>query len=234
MMDMKGIQRGNTGHAEEATLVSPLHRLYRLTDSVFAVVMVIMVVFIARPENGALTEEAVLRYLRSQVDTLVLILITFFAVSMYWFTHTRQARYLARTDPVHSWLTLLYLACVVILPFPNALITFAPNSKVIQMLFSATILLVGLMGLLSWVYASRHSRLLRADIDPTVVRSVTRELMIEPSLALISIPAALVHPKAWEISFGLIPVIMAALAIISRRQAAEEAIASDLDSEGLQ
>jgi uncharacterized membrane protein len=208
-----------TGIAEEEMhITTSLDCLYRLTDVVFAVVMVIMVVFIGKPENGRLTDAAVLHYLRSQAEALELIFITFIVIGFYWFSNTRQCRCLRRTDGVHTWLTLLFLAFVVILPFPNALSIFAPNSTVIQVFFSGMPALVGLAALTSWVYASRGHRLIRRDIDPSTVRSLTLELMVEPGVALLSIPVALVQPILWQTSFVLIPVLMILLAVLSKRQ----------------
>jgi len=198
-------------------ITSPLSRLYRLTDSVFAVVMVIMVVFLDKPGNGTLTEDAVLHYLRSQVEALHLIILTFVVIGLYWFSNSRTSRYLLRTDGVHTLLTLLFLVFVVILPFPNALSIFAPNSTVIQIFFSGMIALVGLTALTSWVYASRGYRLLRNDIDPAMIRSLTLELTVEPGVALLSIPAALLHPVLWQITYALIPLIMIVLSVLSRR-----------------
>lgn len=70
----------------------------------------------------------------------------------------------------------------------------------------------------------RHPRNVVAREDEAFITSaltvhrMTRELMVEPGVALISIAAAPVHPMAWEFSFLLIPIIMALLGRASKRQ----------------
>jgi uncharacterized membrane protein len=229
-MGNDGTVSGTVGDDERGA-PSSLDRLCRLTDGVFAVVMVIMVVFIGKPKDCALTEKAVLAYLRSQVDALLLVCMTFFLVGLYWFSNSRQSRHLRRTDGVHTWLTLFYLAFVVILPFPNALNTFVPDSTVIQVFSSATIAMIGVSALAAWIYASRGHRLVRRNLDPAIVRSATREMAVEPGVALLSIPAAFIRPVLWQLSFALIPLIMIVLAALSRKRPRNRA--DDLPPAGL-
>jgi len=140
-----------------------LTRLQTLTDCFFALSLLLLVIFIEPPPTTMNpTEENIRAYLGGQLKVMGIYLVTFINIAFYWFFSHNQSRYLRRSDGVHTWLTVLALMFVGLLPFSNALNMTFPESLTVHLFYSAVVFLVGLIFGIDWLYATRKNRL----VDP--------------------------------------------------------------------
>lgn len=72
-----------------------------------------------------------------------------------------------------------------------------------------------MLSFLTWRYATRGHRLVDPDLDEQRIAHVGHEALVEPAVALLSIPIALLSAAVGEATFLLIPVIFA---VQKRRQ----------------
>ncbi len=196
-------------NTDEAGSIS-LRRIQTLTDSVFALALVLLVLFIEKPPREVLanpTEEAIRRYLLGEADTIIIFIVTFVTIALYWFANHDQSRYLRRSDDVHVALSLVYLILVALLPFTNGLNMVFRQSFLIHIFYSSVVFLVGLISYMDWILASRNYRLIDSKVGPDEVLNITIETIIQPLAALVSFGGALIGTFWWQLPFMVAPVI---------------------------
>ena len=182
-------------------------RLHVLTDCLFALTMIVMFFFIDKPPDSLPdTNQAVWGYLLAQKEIIWIALVTFMLMGFYWVSNHNQSRYIRSTDMVHTWLTIVYLMFVALLPFPNALAMRFAHARTAQIFYSIDLFFIGAVSYLNWLYAAGNRRLVESDLDPRTVSRISRETLIEPIGALVSIGGAFINPYCWQISFLLVPV----------------------------
>jgi uncharacterized membrane protein len=64
------------------------------------------------------------------------------------------------------WINLFWLACIVFLPFPTAVLGNHIALPGAARLYAATVTLTGLAATLLWWYAAGRGRLVEEDLDP--------------------------------------------------------------------
>ena len=97
-----------------AGLSSP-DRVAALTDGVFAIVLTILVLEIAVPEN---LSEASLRHVLEELrPTVVAWVISFFITAMYWVAHRDLFMRVRAVNRDVVWLNMLFLLPVGLIPF---------------------------------------------------------------------------------------------------------------------
>jgi uncharacterized membrane protein len=191
---------------DESSKIS-LKRLQTLTDCIFALCLMLLVIFIEKPpEDMKPTEENIRKYLFSQLDVIAAYLVTFLNIAFYWFFTHSQGKYLRRSSGVHVWLTVLTLMFVGLLPYANALNTAFPTSFTVQVFYSAVVFFVGLLFCIDWLYATRNDRLVDRSINPGTVEELIVESLVQPIAAILSIGGAFIGIFWWELPFLLVPI----------------------------
>jgi len=198
----------------QATSFISLSRLHTLTDCVFALCLVLLVIFIDRPmEDMNPTEENIRNYLFGQLDTVLAYLITFINISFYWYFSYSQGRYMRRSDGVHVWLTIITLMFIGLLPYSNAMDVTFTGSLTVHIFYSCIVFLVGLFFCVDWLYATRNDRLVDRSIGEATVERLVVESLIQPIAAIASIGGAFIGTFWWELPLMLVPV---AVLLVSR------------------
>ncbi len=129
--------------------------LARLSDSIFAFAMALMVIAFDLPENAkGMTDSDINGFLFSQLKPLGTYAITFVLVATYWISHSRQLKYLKRTDENHLWISVAYLMVLFLVPLSNDLVMKFPDSFLVKVWFSLNIAAIGFISWISWSYAT--------------------------------------------------------------------------------
>jgi uncharacterized membrane protein len=186
--------------------IKSLGRLSTLTDAVFALAMILLVIFIEKPPAGmSPTEENIRNYIAGEFGTVVIYLLGFINIAFYWlFTHD-TGLLMKRSDFVHIMLTFLTLMFVGLLPYCNALSGVFPESLSARLFYSAVVFLVGLLFCADWLYAIRKNRLVDRSADEGSADALIVESLVQPAAALLSVPGALLGKFWWELPFLLVP-----------------------------
>ncbi|KJH70414.1 TMEM175 family protein [Aliterella atlantica] len=189
------------------TFPIPIHRLARLSDLIFAVAMTLMALTFDSFPTAKMTPQEVTQFLQTQIPDLGVYALTFIIIASYWTTHLNQFKYYKSTDTIHLWLTLFSLLFVVLMPYANALSNYYDSVFAVQVFYSLTAASIGLFSSVTWIYATQERRLVAPDLDAQTIRQIRQESYVEPSISLLAIAGALIHPWGWFATFLLIPVI---------------------------
>ncbi|MBD2195028.1 MULTISPECIES: TMEM175 family protein [Calothrix] len=173
--------------------------LARLSDSIFAFAMALMIIAFDLPEDAkAMTDGDINAFLFSQLKPLGTYAITFILVANYWISHSRQFKYLRRTDETHMWISVGYLIGLFLVPLSNDLIITFPENFMVEVWFSLNIAAIGFVSWINWSYATGDRKLVDSDLDDGTIRSMKIKALIEPIGALISIGVAYLNQELWD------------------------------------
>jgi uncharacterized membrane protein len=158
-----------------------INNLIRLSDSIFALAMVLTILGFDLPEiTKSIGDREINNFLITQLKPLSLYVSTFILIAFYWVDNSQQFSYYKKTDDVHLWLYILYLMCLFIVPYSNALIIYFPGNLLVQIEYSLNIFAIGMFSFLTWTYATHKYRLVVANLEPKTITEYKLKSLIAP------------------------------------------------------
>ena len=97
---------------------------------------------------------------------------------------------------------------VALMPFTNDLAGDFSGKTTAEVLFSGNMMVLGLLFLANWVYATGGSRLVDPDLDSALIRRGLRRNMVTPAVSVVVIVLSYFIPH-WSLWFYLlVPAIL--------------------------
>ena len=197
----------------------PLARVQLLTDSLFALSMMIILLQIDYPDpEVVVTDAQIVGFLKTQQAAIQVFAITFILIAIYWVKHMEQFGYIREIDYRLLWLQLGFLLFLVLLPVMNAYAVLYPLHRTVFVNYCIVLVGMGFFSAASWRYATKNGRLLNPDTDPAVVQSLWLDALIEPVAAAAAIAIAMVSVEAGQAALLVIPLAFAAQRWRARRR----------------
>jgi uncharacterized membrane protein len=157
-------------------------RIAALSDGIFAVAMTLLVLDLHTPAvdlihgNGDLI--AALAAIAPKLGVYVM---SFLTLGIFWVGQQTQLNFLARANRELSWLHLLFLFFVTLMPFSTALIGAFIAERAALLVYWLNILLLGAALLGTWRYSLR-AKLTKPDMPATMQKGVERRILIAQAL----------------------------------------------------
>ena len=186
-----------------------LDRIIFFSDAVFAIAITLLALNIKPPDESASVQTSMIYLLSIVLPKCQSYVISFLVIALYWIGHHRYFRLIKRYDYTLVWLNIIFLMCIVFLPFSTSLLDDYGGHRLAVILYAASMTITGLMKVLIWWYASFRHRLISQSLSEKIVRSLTYRALIPPVMFLCSIPLASFNPKIAEISWLSILMIFA-------------------------
>jgi uncharacterized membrane protein len=164
-----------------------VERVAFFSDAVFAIAITLLVIEITVPE-GDLTEAQLTHELGRLGPKFFSFGLSFWVIGRFWISHHVTFQYLRRWDLPMLWINLFWLACIVFLPFPTAVLGNHIALPGAARLYAATVTVTGLASTLLWWYATGRGRLVDEDLDPRLRRSMLLRALAVPVVFGLSIP----------------------------------------------
>lgn len=177
-----------------------VERIAALSDGVFAFAVTVLVLDLHLPVNTAIHSEGALWHaLRNLAPSFVPYLMSFLTLGIFWVGQQVQLSRFDHGDRDLTWIHLVYLLCVTLIPFSTALLAEFIKYRVALIVYWLNILLLGLVLLASWRYAGK-AKLLRSEVTHQLRLSVERRIV--RAQALYAIGALMcVANTYWSIGF---------------------------------
>ncbi len=143
-------------------------RLIMFTDGIFAIAITLLALEIRIPEVETRAEvgQAILNLL-PQIFVFVL---SFIQVGIFWLAHHKMFKEIERADGTFMWLCLIYLMVIAFLPVPSGTLARYGDTFASVVFFAATLILVGLLELAIWQYATHNRRLVKPSTTDLEIR----------------------------------------------------------------
>jgi uncharacterized membrane protein len=190
-----------------------VERLAALSDGVFAVAMTLLVLDLRAPATEAVHSERDLWLaLGGLAPRFVMCAMTFMTLGIFWVGQQTQLNHLNRSDRSLSWMHILFLFAVSMMPFSTMLLAGFMVWRVALLVYWANLLLLGGSLYITWVCAQGLG-LVRDDISPAVAAAIKRRIVIAQALYACGALLCLVTTYA---SIGFIMLVQLNYAIAPR------------------
>jgi uncharacterized membrane protein len=140
-----------------------LDRILAFSDGVFAIAITLLVLNFKVPNlpgNHDLSHR-LLHALTHDVGLYVGFIVSFYMVARFWVSHHSLSLVLRKADPTFVTLNLMFLACIVFVPFPAELLGVYPDTTTAVVFYAAALVVTSVMAALLW-----HVAFVRGLTDP--------------------------------------------------------------------
>ncbi|MDD5495184.1 MAG: TMEM175 family protein [Dehalococcoidia bacterium] len=193
---------------DENSSLPTTRRIEALSDGIFAIAMTLLVLNLALPQAIEHTSQSLLKMLTGQLYDFFDYVISFILLAIFWIMHHQQFHYIQRTDTKHLWINIFMLMFVALVPFSTSIVGDYGVNVVGDIFFSANILILGFLFLANWVYATSNHRLVRHNLDSSIINQSIRRTSVIPIVCLVTMAVSLLSPY-WSLWILLsIPLIM--------------------------
>jgi uncharacterized membrane protein len=186
-------------------------RIEAFSDGVFAIAITLLVLEIGVPHVegegttlfGALVE---------QWPSYLGYVISFLQIGVIWANHHNRFRFIARSDHLLLFLNILFLMCVAFIPFPTALLAEylqGAERATAGAVYAGTLAVTAVFFTLLWLYAAANYRLVDRNLDPALLRVMTRRYVFGMVAYLVAFALAFVNVAA-----SLILIVILALLFV--------------------
>ena len=177
-------------------------RLAGISDGIFSVGMTLLVLGLSVPAvSAARTEGDLWHALLGLGPNVLVYTMSFMTLGIFWVGQGTQLNLLARSNRNYSWLQLVFLFAVTLVPFSTALLARFPTFRVALVAYWLNIVLLGMTLLAGLQYGIRAGLFKETDL-PEVTRLMRGRILIAQSLYAIATATCFVFPT-W-VSIGLI------------------------------
>ncbi|HTX34825.1 MAG TPA: TMEM175 family protein, partial [Bryobacteraceae bacterium] len=159
-----------------------VERLAALSDGVFAVAMTLLVLDLRSPAAEAIHSERDLwAGMAALAPRLLMYILSFMALGIFWVGQQTQLNNLDRSDRGLSWIHLVFLSAISVMPFSTSLLAQFTAYRLALVAYWVNILLIGVTLYVSWVCAL-GSGLVKADLAPEISSAIKRRILIAQAL----------------------------------------------------
>lgn len=183
-----------------------IHRIEALSDGIFAIAMTILVLNISIPEKETVMRIGLHEALLQQLNEFIIYFLSFFLLGIFWMIQRKQMSNMIQTDQKHMWMMIFLLMYICLVPYSASLQSTYAKDWMAALFFSTNMLIIGILFLLNWHYATKNHRLVSKDIsreDILVGKANTWSFILVSVVAMI---AALIFPEYSGLVFLLIPI----------------------------
>ena len=180
-----------------------VERLAGLSDGLFAIALTLLVFDIQVPAvEGIHSEQQLLHTLATLLPRLLTYALSFLTLGIFWVGHQTQLRYCERSDRNLSWLNLLFLALVALLPFSTRLLGDFITFRTALLLYWLNVLTLGAVVYWFWSYANRAG-LVRADTPAKVSVAIRQRILLAQALYAVGALLCIISTY-WSLGFILL------------------------------
>ena len=190
-----------------------IERLATYSDAIMAVVATLLVLGIAVPEDHQFSDEGLVAFLIKIRHDVGAYALSFLIITGYWMQHHAIFLFLHHANRLFTWLNFVFLFFVTLIPFATKLLTVYRQDVHVVLIYGLLQVCCGVLLATLWLYANAGHRLVAAQVDAGVVRSMTVRILLATGLNLAAVAVSLV-----SVPVGLTMFLGAPLLNLSHRR----------------
>jgi uncharacterized membrane protein len=193
-------------------------RLVFFSDAVFAIAITLLIIEVRLPVlPDSATADQLLDALRSAIPSVFAYALSFATIGLYWISHWRRYRFIARVDERVVGLNLVLLGFVAFIPFPTSVIGEHGDLVPAVVLYALAQAAAGIAGTLTWIDVWRRGLTVPGLSDIEARLTALRGFAI-PVVMLGTLPLLpLLGTSAVELSWLLLFPVQLGLNRMARR-----------------
>jgi uncharacterized membrane protein len=203
-------QKVESDSEKKSGLILTTGRIEALTDGIFAFAMTLLVLNLSFPDSVTGLPDIKLRdLLFNQAHRFFNYALSFILLAIFWIVHHQQFHQIKHTDSRLLWINIFILMFVALMPFSTDLIGDFSGQTTSQVFFATNLLILGLLFMANWAYATQGHRLIAPDLDRGVIARGIRRNAVAPAISVIVILLSFVVPEWSLLLYLLVPVVLA-------------------------
>ena len=181
----------------------PTQRIEALTDGIFGFSMTLLALNLTLPDTLQGSSIPLSSLIFGQVHKFENYFFSFFILAIFWIVLHHQFHWIRGENIWLLLINILMLMFVALMPFSADVAGDFPDEVIAQFLFTINVMILSLLLLANWVYATHNRRLVDEDLgQKTITLEFRRSLMI-PLLSGVAVVTSLLFPP-WHIWFYLL------------------------------
>lgn len=184
-----------------------LDRLNALSDGVVAIVLTLLVLGIEVPKDHNFATDGLLAYLFKVEYQVTVYAVSFVLIGSYWIAHNVMFHYFRHGTRALTWLNLLFLFLLTLLPFTTQLIGVYRFEPLVMVVYGVVSIACSLSLALMWWYANYRSLVVWPRIDRAITRSMMLRILAAAMLSLAAIGVAFLNVRLSHLVFFLTPLL---------------------------
>ena len=190
----------NTQDEGPANTSNDTARIETFSDGVFAIAITLLVLEIQVPHVEYSPEgTSLLAALVGLWPSYLGYALSFLVVGTMWANHHNRFKLMVRSDHNLILLNTLLLMCTAFIPFPTALLAgYIQGTEEQQTTavasYSGTLAVTAVVFTLLWLYAANGYRLVGRNLDPALLRAMTRRYVLGMVLYATAFALAFLNP----------------------------------------
>ena len=177
------------------TATLALDRLNCLSDGVVAIVITLLVLGIDVPQHHDFSAEGLFSFLAKVEYEATVYAVSFALIGTYWLQHNVMFHFFQHGSRGLTWLNLLFLFELTLLPFTTKLIGVYRDEPLPLVIYGVVNVLSGCTLAFMWWYANRLAPVVWPRIDPAISRSMLLRILTGPAVSLVAIGAAFINAR---------------------------------------
>jgi len=175
-------------------------RMISFSDAIFAFAITLLAFDLKVPNiPDSLAGPELAQWMVSLLPQLSVYIFSFIIVGIYWISHHQIFEHIRRRDTTLTWLNLLFLLLVSLIPLPAAVLVEYGDTFEAVALYASFMALCSLVLTAIWVYASKGRKCMDESIGEGEIQARTCSGLASAAVFILSIPVAVFSPLLAEI-----------------------------------
>ena len=182
-----------------------IRRINSLTDATFGVAMTILILSVEMPE-GLSTENMLLMFKDHLLPSLLIYGLSFIILGSFWNESHSHNHLVFKSDVLSSWLYILFLMIICIIPFSSHFVLHYPNQKLSVLFYLFNLLIAKVINIIL-VYYTWRKNYLKPGISKEHCRNVLLRNSIPALFYILFIPLATYFTN-WILFLFPLPLVL--------------------------
>ena len=182
-----------------------LDRLNWLSDGVIAIVLTLLVLGVDIPEHHDFSANGLINFLGKVEYQIVVYAVSFVLIGSYWIQHNVMFHFFQSGTRGLTWLNLLFLFELTLLPFTTKLIGTYQYQPLPILIYGAVHFACGCTLAYMWWYANRRAPVVWPRIDTVIARSMFLRILTGPAISLVALGAGFINARLAHAVFLTMP-----------------------------
>lgn len=179
-------------------------RIGAFSDGVFAIAITLLVLEVKVPEH---LTGGLISAMPEVLPKFLAHVISFAVLGIYWVGHHNMFLHIRRHDRWLLWMNVLFLLFVASMPFAAALIIHYPDDQLALVFYALMLIGAGLTLNVTWRYATKHRRLVPAELDADLIAFVNRRQLMAPMVYVFAVLVSFLSLNVAKLLFILVPLL---------------------------
>jgi uncharacterized membrane protein len=199
-------------------------RLEALSDGVFAIACTLLVIEVEVPhfKKGASFNQQWHAFLEV-LPSIAAFAFSFLNILVFWVNHDAINKVLIRYDTKTTYLNILFLLFISLIPFTTAFLESNPDSLIATASYGWVLFLASLIAVIMYHHLAFRSKLFLPEVTMASRKRVYKQVLSGPILFIIAIATALINNYIAMAIYALTPISFMFLPQLDFDTRAEEA-----------